>query len=112
MSRRKSIITGLVAAAAALGVVVAAPAAAFTGNSAGTADTTGYLAALHSAGFPSSIDTAAVGVGNQVCELMRNGISEDSIVAYVSNTKPDVPRWATKTIVSDAHTYLCPEAVK
>jgi hypothetical protein len=109
---KKFIVGVLAALSIGLGLLCATPAQASPSPAMGgtTGDTSAYLAALKRDGIPFNDSTDAIQVGQKVCGLLQMGIDEKSIVNAVVHEVPTAPKAFVTVVVTDAHTYLCPDA--
>jgi hypothetical protein len=103
---KKKILGGIVAAAFTLGLA-AAPAA--TADST-RPDTEAFIAALHRDGINPDSPDKAVKLGYRICTAMRSGASQDAVIEWLVNPPNPVPLDQATRFVTDAHTYLCPDA--
>jgi hypothetical protein len=106
---KKMIVGGLAAGAVALGVTAAVPPQAHA-DSSGYPDTEAFIAALHRDGMNPDSPDKAVKLGYRICTAMRSGASQDAVTEWLVNPPNPVPLDQATRFVTDAHTYLCPDA--
>jgi hypothetical protein len=101
----KKPLLGAAVALAAAGLVTAAPAGASV-----TPDTDAFISALRRDGINPDAPDKAVKLGYRICTAMRSGASQDAVIEWLVNPPNPVPLDQATRFVTDAHTYLCPDA--
>ena len=79
-------------------------------DSSGHPDTQAFINALTRDGINPNPTDKAVKLGYRICTAMRSETSQDAVSEWLVNPPNSVPLDQATRFVTDAHTYLCPDA--
>jgi hypothetical protein len=79
-------------------------------DSSGQPDTQAFITALRRDGINPDPPDKAVKLGYRICTAMRSGASQDAVIEWLVKPPNPVPLDQATRFVTDAHSYLCPDA--